>query len=96
MSTWKVESDWIYDYNAVTGEEKQRIRIELQTCADMVVVFRDWRETPESSVISRELFCCDVIAARTIADLLVLNLKNYCALNGEAAALIRKLEGDKR
>ncbi len=88
MSTWKVESEWVGINNDISGKERQRIRIEVQSCANIVTVYNDYREAQDSPILSEKLFSCDVIAARTIADLLVLNLVNYCGLNGRAAALI--------
>lgn len=90
MGTWKAESDWVYQYHSYLGTERQKLRIELQTCSDMISVYQQTRDEDNADVREELLFCCDICAAKEIADLLVLDLINYCALNGRASRMILK------
>jgi hypothetical protein len=92
MSTWKVESDWVGTIHGHLGTEEQRVRIELSSCSDTVGIYIDKRESPSDEVQSKDFGHCDIRAAREIADLLVLQLVNYCPLNGKAACRITYLE----
>jgi hypothetical protein len=72
MATWVRESKPFYDPNAVRGDETQRVRVELQTTADVITAYLAYEDGPFQQVL-----CVNDDAARVIAQM-ILDVLDAC------------------